>query len=187
MTELTRERSHRRQAGPSFLAVCACAVLLGGCATPTTHEGMVPTSLEVPKGHPQTVSVEVKGGKDTDPIGKPQISDAAFAQALVESITKSQVFSRVVQGPGGDYMLSVFLVSMEQPSFGLALTVRMEAGWTLKRTDTGTAVWQESIRSEYTAPGSEAFAAVVRLRLATEGAARNNISQGLAKISRLAL
>jgi hypothetical protein len=148
---------------------------------------MVPTALDVARRHPQTVSVEVKGGKETVAIGTSQISDAAFAQALAESITRSQIFSRVVQGPGGSHLLSVVLFSMEQPSFGFSMTVRIEAGWTLKRADTGATVWQESIRSQYTAPGSEGLVAAERLRLATEGAARNNIAEGLARISKLSL
>jgi hypothetical protein len=55
-------------------------------------------------------------------------------------------------------------------------TVSMEAGWTLRRADAGTVVWQESIISEHTDAD---------IRLATEGAARNNIAQGLRKISKL--
>ena len=61
--------------------------------------------------------------------------------------------------------------------FGLTYTVKMEAGWTLQRADNSTVVWQESIKSEHTATFSDAFAAVTRLRLATEGAARDNIAK----------
>jgi hypothetical protein len=170
-----------------FTLLFAFVALLAGCATPATYEGMVPVAFETAKKHPKTVSVSVTGGKETDSTGKPQISDATFAQALTEAITKSQTFSRVVQGKGGDYLLTVALFNMEQPSFGLSFMVKMEAGWTLKRTDSGATVWQESIKSEHTATTSDAFAAVTRLRLATEGAARNNIAQGLAKISKLNL
>ena len=76
---------------------------------------------------------------------------------------------------------------MDQPSFGLTFTVKMEAGWQLKRVSDGSMVWQESIKSENTATTGDAFAAVTRLRLATEGAARKNIEQGLSRISALKL
>jgi hypothetical protein len=168
-------------------ALCAFVALLAGCASPTTYEGMVPTTFETARQHQKSASVGVTGGQETEATGKPQISNATFTQALVESITKSKVFSRVVQDKGVDYQLTVTLFSMEQPSFGLSFTVKMEAGWTLKRVDTGATVWQKAIRSEYTASTSEAFAAVVRLRLATEGAARQNISQGISEISKLDL
>ena len=48
-------------------------------------------------------------------------------------------------------------------------TVTMEAGWTLRRVDAGTV-------SEYTDAD---------IRLATEVVARNNIAEGLGKISKL--
>jgi len=63
----------------------------------------------------------------------------------------------------------------------------MEAGWTLKRVETDKVVWQESIVSEHRATPGDAFAAVKRLRLATEGAAKNNIAEGLSRISKLSL
>jgi hypothetical protein len=172
---------------PSLLLVCACVAALGGCATGASDQAMVPMTTTVAKKHPQSVSVEVTGGQETDAMSKPQVSNAAFAQALEQAITQSQAFSRVVKGSGQDYRLSVVIASLDQPSFGFSFTVKMEAGWTLKRVDTGATVWQEAIRSEHTASTSDAFAAVVRLRLATEGAARNNISQGLSRISQLNL
>jgi hypothetical protein len=162
-----------------------CAALLGGCATGASYEAMVPTSVQAANKHPQAVSVEVTGGQETDGLGKSQISNDSFAQALEQAITQSQTFSRVIKGSGQDYRLSVVIAGLEQPSFGLSFTVKMEAGWTLKRADTGATVWQESIRSEHTAGPGDAFAGVVRLRMATEGAARNNISQGLGRISQL--
>jgi hypothetical protein len=165
----------------------SCTALLAGCATPTSHEAMVPSSVDTARRHAQSVAVNVTGGQETDAAGKPQISDDAFRQALTESINRSRTFSRVVQGSGGDYLLTVALFGLDQPSFGLSFKVKMEAGWTLRRAGGGAPVWQESIRSEFTATTSDAFAAVTRLRMATEGAARENIAQGLAKISRLNL
>ncbi len=60
-------------------------------------------------------------------------------------------------------------------------------GWTLTRTSTGEKVWQESIKSEHTTTTAEAFAGTTRLRMATEGAVRNNIGLGLTKLSNLPL
>jgi hypothetical protein len=83
--------------------------------------------------------------------------------------------------------LTVTIFNLDQPSFGFSFTVKMEAGWSLRRADTGAVVWQESIKSEHTATTGDAFAAVKRLRLANEGAAKENIAQGLSKISTLSL
>ena len=180
---------HVRHAAFSSLAVFAVglAALLAGCASPATREGMIPGELDAAKRHPQTVSVAVAGGQETNPLWKSQISDTSFAEALSDAITRSKVFSTVVQGKGGNYQLDVTLISMTQPSFGASFTVDMEAGWSLRRTDSGATVWQASVKSKHTAKVGDAFVGTERLRLATEGAAKNNIKQGLEMISSLNL
>jgi hypothetical protein len=85
---------------------------------------------------------------------------------------------------GGDYRLNVAVVNVDQPSFGLSFTVKMEAAWSLKKAD-GSVVMQETIKSEGTATATDAFVGTERLRLATEAAARNNIAAALAKIGKL--
>jgi hypothetical protein len=166
-----------------LLLLCGCAALLGGCAASMTHENMVPPTIATAKKHAATVSLDARGGSDEGL----KISNNTLKQALAESITKSQVFSKVVEGSGGRYLLTVSMSNLEQPMFGASFTVKMEAGWTLRRADTGAAVWQESIKSEHTATMGDAMVGVTRLRMATEGAARNNIANGLAKISQLNL
>jgi hypothetical protein len=173
-----------RNLGVSLLAA---AVLLAGCATPTSQEAMVPTAISTVKKHPQTVTVEVSGGQETSAIGKTQVSNDALAKALTQAIEGSKAFSKVVKGTGGDYLLTVNIFSIDQPNFGLSFTVKMEAGWTLKRANDGAVVWQESIKSEHTATTSDAFVGVTRLKMATEGAAKNNVAQGLEKVSKLTL
>jgi len=159
--------------------------LLASCATPATFQGMVADRYDVARQHPASVSVSTSGGSETSATGKTRISNSEFTKALTESINKSRVFSIVVPS-GGDYLLQVVIVSLEQPTFGGTFTVKMEAGWTLKRSD-GTVVWQEAIRSIHAVSVEEELVGVTRLRVATEGAARENIKKGLAKISRLNL
>jgi len=73
-------------------------------------------------------------------------------------------------------LLAATLFSIDKRIFGE--TVKLEAGWTLRRGGSAVNVWQESIVSEYTG---------ANVKLATEGAAKNNIAAGLAKISKLTL
>jgi hypothetical protein len=168
----------------SVVALCAAVTVIAGCATASKPEAMVPTTPVAGIHHAQTTSVVVAGGSETSAMGKSQISNEAFQQAIVQSIESSKTFSSVVKGAGGDYQLAVTVVSMDQPSFGLSFTVKMEAAWSLKKAD-GTVVMQESIKSEGTAGVGDAFAAVERLRLANEGAARANIAAALEKIGKL--
>lgn len=139
---------------------------------------MIPTPFENARKHPYTVRVRVTGGQESEAVGRPHIPDSAFARAIMDSITKSQAFSKVVedQNTGANYLLTVTLFSMDKRVFGR--TVGLEAGWTLQRGDTGAIVWQESILTEYHDSNVQA---------ATEGAARNNIAEALEKMSSLKL
>jgi hypothetical protein len=169
----------------SIVALCAVVALTAGCATASRPEAMIPVTFDAGVKHPQTVSVAVAGGSETNALGKSQISNEAFTQAIVASIEKNKTFSGVVKGAdGADYRLNVTVVNMDQPSFGFSFTVKMEAAWSLKKAD-GTVVMQETIRSEGTAGATDAFAGTERLRLANEAAARNNIAAALAKIGKL--
>ena len=169
----------------SIVALCAAAAVMAGCATASKPEAMIPSTVEAGVHHPQTVSVTVGGGAQTDALGKSQISNEAFTEAIVSSIEKNKAFSSVIKGAnGGDYRLNVVVVNMEQPSFGFSFTVKMEAAWSLKKAD-GTVVMQEVIKTEGTAGATDAFVGTERLRLANEAAARNNIAAGLAKIGKL--
>ena len=169
-------RSSSKWVPPLFL--WALAALLSGCSTVATFEGMVPTSFETANTHPKTVRVSVSGGQESVALGRPQITDAAFNQALIASINKSRTFSKVIEDKNAseDYLLTVTLFSMDKLVY--RHTVKLEAGWTLRRAATAAIVWRESIRSE--SPHGD-------LRAATEAAARNNIAQALAKISKLNL
>jgi hypothetical protein len=187
MNKLMQKFLFNKSLSSLMLSLIALAALLTGCATPATSVGMTPTSYEIAKKHPNTVSLSIKGGSETSPMYKSQISNEDFSTALIEAIKSSQTFSKVIQGPGGDYVLDITIFNLDQPSFGGSFTVKIEVGWILKRADNNTTVWQESIKSEHTATLSDALAAVKRLRLATEGAAKANIREGLAKISKLNL
>jgi len=65
--------------------------------------------------------------------------------------------------------------------------VNVTAHWQLTRMVPRQVVFQEVIPSSYTATVSDAFAAITRLRLAEEGAARANIQDGLNRLAQLKL
>jgi hypothetical protein len=162
-----------------LLVLVAVAALLGGCAG-LESQNMVPQAVASGKHHAGTVSIDVSGGASEGL----KVSNDNLKTALADAIAKSQTFSKVIEGASGTYLLTVAISSLQQPMFGGSFTVKMEAGWTLKRTS-GQTVWQESIQSEHTATMGDAMVGATRLKLATEGAARNNIAAGLAKIGQL--
>ena len=169
-----------------LVCVIATAALAGGCATPANSVAMVATPGMPVRQIGSDVSVSVSGGSATSSMGASQISDDAFAQALRDSIEKSALFAKVSPS-GARYRLTAFIGKVDQPLIGLSLTVKMEVSYSLADTQSNKTVWTKDIKSEYTAKTSDAFAAVKRLRLANEGAARENIKQAIAAMGALTL
>jgi hypothetical protein len=139
------------------------------------------------KVFPYSVSVNVLGGKETSAMDKSQISNEAFMQAIADSLYKSGLFSKIIHGKNADYLLNVMIFNLAQPSFGFSFTVKMEAVWSLAHADSKKVLMRESVRSSFTATTGDAFAGVTRLRIATEGAAQENIRLGIKKLSQLNL
>lgn len=172
-----------------FLATILTGAVGGliGCATPATKEAMTADKVVVAKKHPRTVSITAQGGSETGVMDSSNISNSDFAKAIETSIVKNGLFTQVLEGGSGDYLLNVAITSISKPMFGASFTVNMEAGWTLMEKSTGKIVMRESIRSSSTVTMGQALIGVERLRLAVEGAARENIRDGLAAISKLKL
>lgn len=170
----------------SGAALIAFACLLAGCATGARPEAMVAEKVAIAHPSSSDVSIVVSGGKATSSTGASQISDDAFAQALRDSITSSGLFSAITAN-GGRYKLTAFIGKVDQPMMGFSLTVKMEVSYTLADTQSNRSVWSKNVASEYTAKVSDAFAAVERLRLANEGAAKANIHQAITEMAALQL
>ena len=166
--------------------VLAAIALAGGCASGSKPDAMVAQVVAPVHKSDGDVSIAVSGGKETSKMGASQISNDAFAQALRESIEKAGLFSGVTT-EGSRYRLTSFIGKVDQPVFGFSFTVKMEVSYSLKDTKSGSTVWTKDINSEYTATTSQAFAGVERLRLANEGAARENIRQALTEMAALTL
>jgi hypothetical protein len=169
------------------LGLLAASLLLSGCATGATSAAMSSTTRDFGRQHPHTLSLSVTGGRDTSSAGASQISDADFAAAIRSSIQQSALFTKVLEGNASDYTLSVFIVRLEQPTFGMTFDVTIETNWTLTRRADSKVFWQKSLTSTGTATMGDAFSGVTRLRLANEKAARMNIEAALKELSTLSL
>jgi len=170
-----------------LVSVCAVVVWLAACASTPSKQALVVDDTSFGARHPYSVSISTSGGGETSAMGYSNITNEDLAAAIEESITKSGLFSRVIKGDGADYKLSVSLISMSKPMFGFSFTIDMEMAWSLVNARTGNIVMRESIKSSHTTGAGEAFAGVTRIRLAVEGAAQDNIHQGLQKIAALSL
>jgi hypothetical protein len=174
----------------NVLMTAVCVVITGwvsGCANPAKPKAMTVYDAMVQKVHKHSVRITVTGGKAPESTGLATVSNEAFAEAVANSIVESKLFSEIKKGDGGDYLLNVDIFSIEQQPIGFNLTSRMEAGWTLVEAATGKQVMRKVIKTTRTATVGEAFAAVARTRVATEGAAKNNIREAIEEISKLDL
>jgi len=158
-------------------------LFVGGCASGAASRNMVPKDLAVANIHPYSVLVKVDGGRETSAVGTSQISSPEFQAAIVDSLTTYGMFKAVLTEGITDYKLEAAILNLQQPLFGFDVTVTIETAWKLTDLKDGRAVISENFINSYTATTGDAFAGVTRLRLATEGAARENIRDALKKIS----
>lgn len=161
------------------------ALILVGCASPASREGMTPQDAVLLKALGQSVRVSASGGAETGNMDSTNIADADLKAALEAAIEKTGVFKQIVQSGGSEYELSVRITSLKKPMAGFSMTVDLETAWSLVRVSDRKPVLQKGISTTYTAGMSEAFVAVTRIRMAVEGAVRENISQGLRAIADL--
>jgi hypothetical protein len=170
-----------------LVALLFAALMFTGCASPTNPVAMVPVDYVPGKVQPYSVSVNVTGGQDTSALDKSNVADADLKTAIEETILKTKAFKQLVKVGDADYELSAAVITVNQPMMGFSFTVKTDLAWKLRKVGGDSAVWRKVIQSEHTTNAGEAFAGVVRLRMATEGAIKNNIESALKEIAVLEL
>ncbi len=169
-----------------FFLLLVVAVL-SGCASGAVSSNMVSSDVQVANKHPYSVSVVVDGGKDTNPMWASQISNPEFQSAIAETLAKSGVFRTIIKDGNSDYLLEVNITALQQPVFGINFTVSMSTNWKLTSVKDKKPVMEQVIESSYTAGMGDSVVGVKRLRIANEGAARENIKEGASKLSAIRL
>ncbi|MDP3850364.1 MAG: hypothetical protein Q8Q59_07670 [Luteolibacter sp.] len=150
-----------------IISLSGCVLVGCGSARP---DAMMPAAVTASHRSGKPIQAHVAGGAEYTAMGGPGITNEEFKQALESSLVKSGSFQSA--GPGG-YQLEAFIADIDQPVMGFSMRVNMDVSYTLRRG--GSIIWRKSIRSTYVAATGEAFAGALRLRKATEGAARENI------------
>ena len=159
-----------------------------GCASGARVANMIPSNFpEVKKQYPSSVRVQSAGGRETEWWGSSQISDESFQEALYQSLSKSGIFRQVVKEGRSNYLLDVFISGVKQPLMGFNMTVSVTANWKLIDLSNNRTVFEELIPTPYEAKVSDSFVGSERLRLANEGAVRENIKHGIQKLADLQL
>lgn len=162
-------------------ASVAATCLLTACAEPARVGAMiapVSTASLVPASSPLANAVkigDVTGGGATSPLWESNVSADDFRAALTESLRLQAALA-----PGAaKYTLDASLQSLDRPLAGFDMTVTASVHYTLRTEPARTAAWDQLVTTPYTAKLGDALVGSDRLRLAEEGAIRENISTAI--------
>lgn len=168
-----------------YLLFTILIIALGGCASGAKKEKMAYLSSDKQYSYDSTIKKNVglssvSGGEKTNPLWTSEISNEAFTGAVKLSLESQGLLSE-----NGRYKLEVSLLKVDQPAFGLDMTVTTSVKYVLTDSKNNTTLIDATIDAPYTATFSDAFAGMVRLQLANEGSGKKNIQGLLVKLSTL--
>jgi hypothetical protein len=124
----------------------------------------------------------VTGGEDTNPLWSSQVSNANFKAALEDSLALA-----VLKGDDhAPYVLNAKLVELHQPFAGFDMTVTSTVEYMLTPAGQSKPTLTEKVVTPYTAAFGDAFLGAERLRVANEGAMRENIKEIIARLIKAA-
>jgi hypothetical protein len=165
--------------------------LATGCATPAQSDNMTIRAADATRDRQATPEAlkanialrDVTGGKETNALWVSNVGSRDFERALEESLRAVGMLAAHKQA--GRYQLIANLDKLDQPLLGFDMTVTATVTYLLVERASGKTVWQKTLPTPYTAKMSDAFAGYERLRLANEGAVRQNITQLVQELLRL--
>lgn len=171
------------------LAPLALLALLAACASPATPTAMVahPTAAEAPFPPADANAFcvgAVTGGEPTNPLWVSKVDNAGFHSALEQSLQVRQLLA--TSATNCRYAVNANLLGLSQPSMGFDLTVTAHVNYTVGKDGTAP-ILAETVTTPYTAAFGDSPIAIIRLRLANEGAIRTNIAQFLDRLRTVTL
>ena len=184
---------------PRHLILVVMAVgVLTLCPMTMAAEAMTPEN-----SHPGPVGVSVSGasaGITTDYFEQ-VVTDALAASNIFSGIDNSRkadvvmpmigakgVFPGTATSSDAPYLLNIRIIKVDTPSFSSRMTFSMNAVWSLYRNAGETELLHEKIHSTYTGGVFEGgIHGANRVRVAMEGATRENVRIGVEMLESLDL
>jgi len=116
------------------------------------------------------------------------IDDSETSEVIMPMIGAKGVFKSTISSGDTPYFLTIRVIEVDTPSFSIRMTVSMDAIWILYRTDEKVELLNENIHSTYTGGMFEGgIHGANRVRVAMEGATRENIRIGIGLLESLGL
>ncbi len=168
-----------------LLLVGAAAIALSACAAPARVQHMA-ASAAFGSAEPNADLVEavcvagVTGGEETNPLWTSEVDNAGFRAALQQSLRNN----RLAAGNDGAcrYDLEANLLGLAQPAVGFDMEVTSHVNYTVTDRTSGDPYFLTTVTAAHTAPFSDSFLAVERLRIANEGSIRRNIGNFITQL-----
>lgn len=114
------------------------------------------------------------------------VDDSAKVEVVMPMIRAEGIFPSVEITTNTPYFLHVRIIKVDTPSFSVRMTVGINVIWTLFRTSDKAELLKEKIYSDYTGGVFEGgIHGANRVRVAMEGAMRENIKVGIVKLESL--
>lgn len=162
------------------LGVCACA-------PPARSDHMAPAPTEETQfaaDSPLRDAIELEdvGG------GEPAMEDTSIGDDQLRQAVQSALLQYgLLQSDQGKahFRLNVTMIRLSPPGAGIDLTVNCQVRYNLARADTGAVLFNDVVKASYTAKLGDEFVALLRQRLAKEGAVRANIAAFLERLKSL--
>ena len=162
-----------------FTPIALMFLLLGACAGGPRLEAMVPdvaTNAVIAENSTLWKSTgigEITGSAKTNKLWKAQISKEIFEDALRQTLGLHAILSE----GSGKYKVSAKLKELRQPFLGLELAVTARVGYKVTRTSDSFIVFNRVITETYTSTLKDSLVFSDRLKLANEGAIKDNIKK----------
>lgn len=174
-----------RPAAGAALALALIAV--AGCSSETRSTAIVApatSSTLVDSNSPLFQSVvvgEVNGGEETTLTTlTSKVSNASFREALTTSLRLNGMLS---PQPESDFIVDATIVSIEQPTLQLNFTTTATVSYLVRARKTNKALYENTLTTTSEAKFTDSIVRQERIRLATEGAMRENIAEFVAAFS----
>jgi len=154
--------------------------MLTGCAAPSRSCNMMVAKSDLSPNLPKksccftnNVCVgEVEGGSETHPLGRSLVDNGAFKNALEKSLVNVDLYH---DNPKARYILNAKLEKLKQPLIGFDFTVTCQTKYQIFDQQKNKIVFERTLTTPYTASFTSSIIGIERMKVANEGAVRENI------------
>jgi hypothetical protein len=177
-----------RQSLQGMLVLMLAALTLSACASPAVMQNMVVTPQDIENIAP---SPDFKNGITVSQVNSDEIINSllalkvdkvAFLRALSTSLKQNGLLAD--QKSLSKFVLFASIASLKQPLLEMDFKVSSNVNYRVVERETKVTWYEELVSASYTAAYSKTGFPVGGLRLANEGAIRENIKEFITKLSK---